>query len=101
MCVRVCVGAEAEDLFFVFFSSASDERAPIGYSTPTQDVTHIVAVFVFDCYFLFLSLVTLVCGFESGPERSFGTMTVKVGCFDKKKFLKSFMSEALNVPVLD
>lgn len=78
--VRVCVGVETEDFFFFICVRL---KSPRRLSTPTQDVTHTVAPLVFD-YFLSLSLITLACGFYSGPERSSGTMTVKVGCFDNK-----------------
>lgn len=51
MCARVCVGGETEFLF-CFFHLRQTKEPPL-FSTPTQDVTHIVALLVLD--FLFLS----------------------------------------------
>lgn len=77
VCLRVCVGVETEDFFFVCLRQTKE---PPPFSTPTRDVTHIVAPLVFD-YFLFLRLVTLVA---SKPDLSarFETVTVNVGSFD-------------------
>lgn len=62
-CLRVCVGVETEDFFFVCLRQTKE---PPSFSTPTRDVTHIVAPLVFD-YVLFLWLVTLVA---SEPDLS-------------------------------